>query len=40
VVDCERIIPEAQKLLADQAVHFLHIRSATNNCWQGRIERE
>ena len=28
-----------ESLLKNPDVSFIHIRSATNNCWQGRVER-
>jgi len=27
------------EMLADTRIQFLHIRSSTNNCWQGRVDR-
>ncbi len=39
VVATEAIPARAEKLLADPAVAYLHVRSARNNCYQCRIER-
>ena len=39
VVEHRSIISRSQELLGDPETHFLHIRSASNNCWQGLIER-
>ena len=39
IVPRENIHSIAKAILENQSVNFLHIRSATNNCWQGRIER-
>jgi hypothetical protein len=34
-------IPEyAQSLLADSKIEFVHVRSASNNCFQCRIESD
>ena len=30
----------ADELLADPRVAFVHVRSASNNCWQARIDRD
>ncbi|MBW8638560.1 DUF1203 domain-containing protein [Hoeflea sp. WL0058] len=30
---------QAESIFADEAVAFVHVRSATNNCYQFRIER-
>jgi hypothetical protein len=35
----ERIVERAEALFADEAIAFIHVRSARNNCFQCRIER-
>lgn len=32
------IVGRATKLFSDRNVSFIHVRSATNNCWQARID--
>jgi Protein of unknown function (DUF1203) len=39
VVETSRIPSAARELLADQKIAYLHVRSATNNCYHCRIER-
>ena len=39
VVAREAIIERGKAILDDPAIAFVHIRSASNNCWQGRIEK-
>ena len=39
VTERERITTYADALLANEAVAFVHVRSARNNCFQCRIER-
>lgn len=34
-----QIISYAQKLFERSEIQFIHVRSATNNCWQARIDR-
>lgn len=35
----EEIIPYARSLFENPSIEFVHVRSATNNCWQARIDR-
>jgi len=35
----ENIIARSADLLKRNDLQFLHVRSATNNCWQARVER-
>lgn len=39
VVARTRILARARELLGDPDIAFLHVRSASNNCYQCRIER-
>lgn len=39
IVERDHIRDHAEKMLDLETVRFVHIRSATNTCWQGRIER-
>ncbi len=39
VISRDEIADRAGALLADQAIAFVHVRSARNNCFQCRIER-
>lgn len=39
MIATEMIVPAAQQLLAQDAVSYVHVRSATNTCFQCRIER-
>lgn len=39
VVATETIPDEAARILADPTVAYVHVRSATNNCYQCRIDR-
>ena len=39
VVENGDIPARAAALLKDDGVAFVHIRSASNNCWQARVER-
>ncbi len=34
------ITSRADELLADTEIEFVHVRSASNNCWQARIDRD
>jgi len=40
VVATDKIPERAEDLLADPDIAYLHVRSAANNCYQCRIERE
>lgn len=40
VVVRESVLEDAAQLLADHDIAFVDVRSAMNNCWQGRITRE
>jgi len=37
VIAQEQIITYANTLLKDPAIRFVHVRSASNNCWQAKI---
>jgi hypothetical protein len=39
VIGMESIQAEARRLFEDPRVAFIHVRSATNNCYHFRIER-
>ena len=39
LVPGEEIVDRAAAILSDPQVCFVHVRSASNNCWQARIER-
>lgn len=39
VVPTDRIAERAEELLTDNHVAFVHVRSASNNCFQCRIDR-
>lgn len=39
VVEKDRMMAQAEEILADPHVRYIHIRSARNNCYQARIER-
>ena len=39
VIATDRIIERAKALLANNAVAYVHVRSARNNCYQVRIDR-
>ncbi len=39
VIARNTITGRAQAILKDSSIAFVHIRSASNNCWQGRVER-
>ena len=39
IVETGEIEAESTALLADPRIAFLHLRSASNNCYQARIER-
>ena len=39
VIATDQIIRQAETLLADPAVSYVHVRSARNNCYQVRIDR-
>ena len=36
----EDIISRADDLFGQQNIRFVHVRSAANNCWQARIDRD
>jgi len=38
-VPAEELKSTCEELLSDSRIEFLHIRSSTNNCWQGRVDR-
>jgi len=38
-VETQHLETACQDILNDSRVEFLHIRSSTNNCWQGRVDR-
>lgn len=40
VVATDRIAARAEELLADPRVAYVHVRSARNNCFQCRIDRQ
>lgn len=40
VVPTSEIIPRAEQILSDSRIVFVHVRSARNNCFQCRIDRE
>lgn len=40
VIATDRIIGRAESLLADPEVAYVHVRSARNNCYQVRIDRD
>ncbi len=40
VVPTERIVAEAEARLADPRVSYVHVRSARNNCYQVRLDRQ
>ncbi len=40
VIPTDRITDRAAELLADPAVAYVHVRSARNNCFQVRIDRD
>lgn len=40
VIDQANMMARAAEILADPAVAYVHIRSARNNCYQARIDRE
>ena len=39
VTPYEEIAGRSYELLANSEIEFIHIRSASNNCWQARVER-
>ncbi len=39
VVPTDQIAHRAEQILSDPAIAYVHVRSARNNCWQGRIDR-
>ncbi|MEO4043752.1 DUF1203 domain-containing protein [Hoeflea sp. CAU 1731] len=39
VTPTAEIVAQAESIFADEAVAFVHVRSATNNCYQFLIER-
>ena len=39
VVDIEAVEETAEGILANEEIAYVHMRSATNNCYQCRIER-
>lgn len=38
ITDTNQICETADRLLAQEKITFVHVRSATNNCWQARID--
>ena len=38
ITETKELRETADRLLAEEKITFLHVRSATNNCWQARIE--
>ncbi|MDE4275819.1 DUF1203 domain-containing protein [Phaeobacter gallaeciensis] len=40
VVEAERMMGQAEEIFADPRIAYIHIRSARNNCYQARIDRE
>jgi hypothetical protein len=40
VVQCSDLPGYAQQLLADELVAYIHVRSARNNCYLARIDRD
>lgn len=40
VVEQARMMEQADKIFTDPRVAYIHIRSARNNCYQARIDRE
>ena len=40
VVPTSRIVAEAEARLADDRVAYIHVRSARNNCYQVRVDRQ
>ena len=40
VVPTSEIIERAEKILADKDIAFVHVRSAQNNCFQCRVDRD
>ena len=39
VVPTAKITQRAEAILSDPSIAYVHVRSARNNCWQGRIDR-
>ena len=39
IVPTSRIPAEAEDIFTNPDVAYVHVRSARNNCWQGRIDR-
>jgi hypothetical protein len=39
IVVTDEIAESAQAMFQDAAISYIHVRSATNNCYQCRIER-
>jgi len=39
IVETQRIPATAEAIFADRSIAYLHVRSATNNCYHCRIER-
>jgi hypothetical protein len=39
VVETARLEPVCEELLSDPRIAYLHLRSASNNCYHGRVER-
>lgn len=40
VIDADRIPDYADRLFADPKVAYIHVRSAKNNCYQARLDRD
>ncbi|MEM7290545.1 MAG: DUF1203 domain-containing protein, partial [Pseudomonadota bacterium] len=38
ISETDQIRETAENLLAQDRITFVHVRSATNNCWQARID--
>ena len=38
-VPADRVVPRIAELLGEARIAFVHIRSASNNCWLARAER-
>jgi hypothetical protein len=38
ITETNQISDTAERLLAQDQITFVHVRSATNNCWQARID--
>ena len=38
ITEANQLRETADQLLKQDKIHFVHVRSATNNCWQARID--